>query len=148
MYRCIVTQMLVLCLLLTQFATVARCHGGSTTGGQHHSRPHVHLKAFVPKHGPCGHHHQQSQTITLDGVLPQLPDHDSDAIYFSTVDVSAVERTKLQDRFDSERNGPWLSPVVLDYCWIGLDLASVSNSPEPRTSSDCPLYVRLRALLI
>ena len=163
MARRVVTQALVFCVLLMQFATIARCHGGPISCGRHDSRPHVHLNAVLPNHGHGRHHHHHGhggghhhhgstpfdQSFAPDPESPQAPDHDSDAFYFPAVDAGVVERTKLQDRFDSDVNWLFLTenPIVSTWSRHG-QTVSVRGWPPTELFTSCPVYVRHLTLLI
>ena len=163
MIRCVVTHVLVFCVLVTQFATSARCHGGPTSGVRHDSRPHVHFNAVLPNHGHGRHHHHHGQgggnqhkdsapfdqTFERDPESPQTPDHDSDAYYFPSVDAGLSERTKLHDRFDSVLNWPLLVEITHDSIWSRPGLTvSVRGWPPTELFPSCPVYIRHLTLLI
>src|SRR2546430_8789890 len=102
MYRRLVSLLFLLCLVLTQTASLSHSHGGNKPPG-HDLRPHFHISPRSEHrcheqghhhHGPGGHHHHHhdGEDIAEPDALPRpqlgpLSDHDFDAIYITRVAI-------------------------------------------------------------
>ena len=163
MYRRVVSLFLLPCVLLTQSAALGHSHGGNQPAG-HDLRAHIHTDlAFFSQahdhghhHGPdCpGHHHHDGDDAPEPGKQPPSPpeplsDHDSDAVYISSVDVVVSKRSSVENALTV--SALWAA-VVWD---SSADL--LANPPHqvanwtddlPPSGCACPLYIRQLALLI
>lgn len=163
MLRCVVSLLLVPCVLLTQSAALGHSHGGSKPAG-HDLRPHFHTTPTSAvyehtghHHGLGGHHHPHAtgdegpvpDTKTTPPALPPS-DHDSSAVFTANVDLVASQRSSADT-----------APIGFSlWATSGLNLSATFLSanqqheaanwthPPPDSGYSCPLYVRHLALLI
>lgn len=169
MLRRLVSLLLLPCLLLTQSATLVHGHGVGTPVG-HSSRPHVHanLIAFsgdsqehshghqhLHRHQDTRIHHDSLSSCALDGdassELALSPvsdaDHDTDAIYVSTLDVVSASKLAADET---------ASKLVLTTLFVVAPRVVVAaeawrlKTPPPVGDSAVhrELYIRHLALLI
>lgn len=159
MSRCVVSLLLVPCVLLSQMAplALAHAHSGSEPAG-HDLRPHAHTSLPRPSyehehdHSHDGHRHDHvidpNESFPLPITLQPAPqsDHDSDAVYVASED-------QLSDSRSAGDEGRVLSltwttvaraagPIRKDACRLGKPL----DRPPP--GGACPIYVRHLAILI
>lgn len=157
MFHRAVSLVLMPCVLMTQSAVLGHSHGGREPAG-HDLRPHFHTQpTSVPghhayghhHHGPGSHHHHHHD----DGDDAPEPlseqDHDSDAVYISSVDVVINGRSAVDEKLaasllwaTAECNLPtalWANPPRAAAQW---------PHPPPPSVCSCPLYVWHLALLI
>ena len=168
MYRRVVSLLLLPCVLLTQTAAIGHAHGGGQPAG-HDLRPHFHTnppaalrhhdEVFRPHghhhHGPGGHHHHHDdgddapEPDTQPTPEPEpLSDHDSDAVFLTTVDVVLGGRSPVHDELTASS---FVAAVgSSSFVASGADLPhEVPNWTHPPPSGyACPLYVRHLTLLI
>jgi len=148
MRRGVVFLLLLPGVLLTQSA--ALCHG-------HGLRPHIHTNLSPVRHdhdhGPCGHHyHHDDDADDADEPAPtprpaSAPDHDSDAIFIPSIDVTPHEPPVVSD----ER-----APAPF-WALLGSGHVAAAGANPPRESAAfahpppagaCPIYIRQLSLLI
>lgn len=163
MLRCVVSLLLVPCVLLTQSAALGHSHGGTKPAG-HDLRPHFHTNPIPTagdhdghRHGPGGHHHPHAAGDDVPGPDTQTTppagsrsDHDSSAVYTASVDLAS----NLRSSADSEPVESSLWAVA----WLNPSLTFLSASqppeaanrahPPPDSGHSCPRYVRHLTLLI
>ena len=162
MHRCVVSLLLLPCLLLTQSAALlGNAHAGLRLHG-HDLRPHFHTQP-VPDGHDYGHHsglgvlHQYHQDDANDAIeldtqptsQPEpLSDHDSDAVYVASVDAVLAERCAVHDGVDSLL--PWaaLAASHLAGWWPTPSRHPVNWWYTQPSGSSCPLYVWHLTLLI
>lgn len=154
MHRGVVSLLLLPGVLLTQSAALCHGHGGGQHAG-HDLRPHIHTNLtpvhHAHDHGSCGHHHHHDDADGAREPAPtprpaSAPDHDSDAVFIPSIDVTPNEQLVVSD----ER-----APSPL---WAVLGSGHVAGANPPRESAAlahpppaaaaCPIYIRQLSLLI
>lgn len=169
MYRRFLTFLLLPAMLLTQWANGSRCMGGCGATGQD-SRPHVHMNAVLigtPVAKKCGCHRQRETNVATDSWLAQASlvsdstatidkepcrGSDNDIVYFSF------------DHAFGGRTSPGCIGIVASddqaqqqFAGLCAFLTRNNRLPShffsrivalPIPDSDCPLYLRVCALLI
>ncbi|MCI0458241.1 MAG: hypothetical protein L0Z62_14850 [Gemmataceae bacterium] len=159
MYRRVVCLLLMPCLLLTQAASVGHCHGGFEPAG-HELRPHFHTQPPPVRqdhhHGHGGHHHHHDdgdevpEPDTQPTPQPEpLSDHDSDAVFITSVDVVLNARSAVDDGLTASSLLAAGGSNLFIAFWPDPpnESANWTHSP-PSSGCSCPLHVRHRALLI
>lgn len=138
MVRCAVSVVLVLCVLLSQFAALGHAHCGAQPAG-HDLRPHFHAFGHT-EHSCAGHTHDEPAFEPFD-------DHDADANYLLGTDTVPAARAAgalyLEPLW-------WIAPRVTALAAPTVILAALhsrASRPPPRWG-DCAPYVRLLTLLI
>jgi len=163
MYRRVVSLFLLPCLLLSQSAAFGHSHGNGDPAG-HGLRVHFHTKSASTSvshhhghhdHDVCHHHHHADRDTApkpenQPSTLPEsLPDHDSDAVFITSVDVVISERSSIDDELTAS--------AFWAYLWLNPSTAILANPPDQPAiwthgpspcSCVCPLYIRHLALLI
>jgi hypothetical protein len=157
MYRCLVSLLLLPCLLLTQSAVVfVHAHGSAQPAG-HALRPHFHAPAVAHDHdhthghSHSGHHHHDAlepDQPTAPAPDPSPADHDADAVYVAGVDAVAAERIAAGQELDS--SVIWLPAADCEFgrLWSNPSHLLPNGWHPPPTGCSCPLYVRHLTLLI
>ncbi len=162
MYRRIVSLLLLPCMLLTQSVAFSHCHNGSQPAG-HELCAHFHTRHAIVgsshdhghHHGSGHHHHHKSERDSDSRPEKQPPsqpepltDHDSDAVYIGSFDavirVSSSDAKELTTLSLADAVGS--NSAALDSADPPYYAASWAHAPPP--ARDCPLYLRLAALLI
>lgn len=131
--------MLVVCVLLTQFAALGHAHCGARPDG-HDSRPHFHAFGHAEQHSCAGHDHDEP-------ALEPFDDHDADANYLIATETVPAARAAgalcLEPLW-------WVAPRVpapLASSAVSAAFHSRATRPPPLWG-DCAPYVRLLTLLI
>lgn len=157
MYRRVVSNLLLPCVLLTQSVGVlAHSHCGRLPAGRD-LRAHIHTNLGAPD---SGHGHDHDDSGSHDGFTPRPQSqpisrpisnrgHDSDAIYIDRVDVVRGERSLLDDAFALyllwDAAG-FFSPTTM-LAQTSLEGVTWSRAPAP-PGYDCPIYLWQLTLLI
>jgi len=137
MVRNTLAMVLSASILLTQSAGMLRCaHAGSNLEG-HDPRPHFHAAAFIGQNAPGDSEQHEHE--------PAEP-HDHDAVYLSSQDAVAGERSFEKTPFDDTplRSHDLVVNASSPFVKLPLRFEFYLHPPD----DPCPRYVRHLALLI
>lgn len=160
MLKRVVSLLLLPCVLLTQSAAMLGHSHGSGQPPGHDLRPHIHTNPSPHHehghhhHGPDGHHHHHDgdhdpEPGTHPTSQPEpVSDHDSDAVFITSVDVVINDRVLMDD--ESPASPQWVAAGLNQSTAFSADPARRMahwTHPPPPSNCVCPLYIRHLALL-
>lgn len=153
MRRCVVSLLLVPCVLLIQATPLAHAHGGRQPAGHGH-RPHVHTAPARAghTHGHGHHHHDEDDDRGPGQAPPPRPGpvdgHDSDAVYIDAVDLVAGGRAEAHEGVTSPGFPAAVGPLEAGAFLPGPPTLPAARAHPPPRGRSCPLYVRHLSFLI
>lgn len=158
MVRCVVSLLLVPCVLLSQLAplALAHAHQGNEPAG-HDARPHTHVSVPQPAcdhgHSHHGHSHYHGDDSIEPSPAPSVlqatteSEHDTDAVYIATGDLVSDSRVTALESWTLLLALSVSPTAALSFREEPSRVGSnFSHPPPPRGA--CPIYVRHLAMLI